>query len=136
MMHYVDMYGKEVNRGMQILASLWIPQKPWIYAVATGAGWYGRQVALTYGPGLVANYFINNTVAYMGAAGKVIGATIVAPAMTPAVVPWVAIATSCAAFIIAAVICNIALHIFRYCRDRRAVASEPAKPPELVIVKN
>ena len=85
---------------MTAVATAWIPQKPWIAAVSGVAWWYGHQVALTYGPGLIADHLIEATVAYMGNAtlGKILGATIVAPVITPSVTPWVATAAGCALF--------------------------------------
>ncbi len=126
---YFNTITSHVDKGTTLLVKLWTPQKGWITVAAAAAWWYGRQVALTYAPSLVADYFIDKTAAYLGSAtlGKVIGATIVAPAMTPSIVPWVAVAAGFGFFILTVIICNIALFIFRYCRGTPIIQPEPAK---------
>lgn len=107
---------KKLEQGMTVLATAWIPQKPWIAVVSSCAGWYGRQVALTYGPGLIADYFINSTIVFMGNAtmGKIVGAAVVAPIITPTVTPWVAVAAGFIMFYVASLICNLAQKFFTH----------------------
>lgn len=104
----------KINAGTTVLATAWIPQTPAVAVFAGCSLWYGRQVALTYAPGYLANYFINLTVAFMGTAtvGKVIGATIVAPVMTPSMTPFIATAVGLAMFYCASVIGNLIKKIF------------------------
>ncbi len=107
----------KITEGITLLATAWIPKKPWVAALATFALWYGRRVALTYAPGFIANYLINATAAYVGVGGAFIGATIVAPLLTPTIVPWVATIAGVALCYIVSVIANIVQkYLFeRYC---------------------
>ncbi len=100
-----------VTEGLSFVATAWIPEKPWAIAAVSIAGWYGRQVALTYAPGIIANYFIQTTAAYvMG--GTILGATIVAPMLTPSIVPLWAIATGAAFMYVVGLIVNLIQKIF------------------------
>lgn len=107
---------EKVAEGVSIVSTAWIPRKPWVAALAGFAFWYGRRVALTYAPGVIANFLINTTANYM-IGGSFIGATVVAPMLTPSIVPWVALAFGCALFYLISVISNfVQKYIFeRYC---------------------
>jgi hypothetical protein len=102
-------FNYSLHEGVVFITTLWIPTEFWVGAVAAAVAWYGRQVTLTYGPGLLADYLIQATVNFMGNAtlGKITGAAIVAPIVTPSLIPWVAAAASCLMFVVAACICNL-----------------------------
>ncbi len=104
-----DSLVQHTEQGVHLLTTCWIPQKPWVAVLAGAACWYGRRVALTYVPGLLANYFIHMTVIFTGSVtiGKVVGATVVAPMLTPSLVPWAATIIGFGLLYLVATICNI-----------------------------
>ncbi len=97
-----------MTRAVSLVATAWVPDSP-IKAVAGGiAWWYGRQVALTYLPGIISQYLIDVTAANISIGGTVLGVTVVAPLFTPGAVYWLSLAAACASFYIAVVVYNVA----------------------------
>jgi hypothetical protein len=96
-----------ITSAVSLAATAWIPKKPWIAVVGGIAWWYGHQVALTYAPGIIAEYFISTTAAYLGIGGTLLGTTVVAPMLTPALVPLVAVGIGCVFFYVAVLIANL-----------------------------
>jgi len=105
---------EKLERAVSFTSTAWIPQSPWVACIAGGAWWYGRRVALTYGPGYIANYFIRTTVNFVGseAAGTFFGTILVAPMFTPSITPWVATAAGGVLFYTVSLICNLAIKVF------------------------
>lgn len=56
---------QRTERGIAFVATAWIPQRPWVGVVSGGAFWYGRRVALTFAPGMLADRFIKLTVTFV-----------------------------------------------------------------------
>jgi hypothetical protein len=104
----INNFSESLGDGVAAVVKFGVP-KGWGVVVSGCAFWYGKRVALTYAPGIVANYFINSTIVFTGSTvtGKALGITVVAPMFTPSVVPWVAFGVGCALFYTVAVICNL-----------------------------
>jgi hypothetical protein len=131
-----DYLVEKIESGVQAISTAWIPKKPWIAAVAAGASWYGRRVALTYAPGKIADFCINRTIVFMGSetAGKIVGATIVAPLIVPDLTPLVAVAAGAIAFYLIAAIGNLVQHLFeRWQQSRQPPIVEAQVPAALPV---
>ena len=113
MISYDKMF-ERTRSSIALVTTAWIPRRPWIGVVSGGAFWYGRRVALTYAPGILADYFIKLTITFVGSetAGKVVGMTVVAPMFTPSVTPLAAMATGGILFYAVSLICNLAVQCF------------------------
>lgn len=81
--------------------------------ITVASGIYVRAVVCTYGPSKVADICIwgtiravNNTVA-----GKVLGATVIAPAVVPHVMPYISLGLGILGAFFVMVACNIIAHI-------------------------
>ncbi len=122
----INKFSESLGDGVAAVVKFGVP-KGWGLVVSGCAFWYGKRVALTYAPGIVANYFINSTIVFTGSTvtGKALGITIVAPMFTPSVVPWVAFGIGCALFYIVAVICNL---IQKYLLKKAATESKGSAP--------
>lgn len=102
-----------MEAAVSAVATAWIPHHPVIGIIAGCAMWYGRQVALTYAPGWIADMFINCTITFIGStsAGTFLGTTVVAPMMTPGLVPLAAAAVGFGTFYLISLIGNLAYKI-------------------------
>lgn len=107
-----------VEAGIAYVATIWIPKQPLGFAAACIGGWYGRQVAVGYAPGLVAHYFKESAVAYMGSAsvGAAVNASVIAPVASQIIVPYLVDFIGFIAFALVGIICNLAAQRFGWPR--------------------
>jgi hypothetical protein len=123
--------------GISFIATAWIPKKPWTIAAVGFAGWYGHQVALTYAPGIIADYLIKTTAAYLAVGGTVLGVTVVAPMLTPTIVPLVAVAASLAFMYIVGLIVNLIQKLLcDSCCQRQEQDPLEQDPLEQVVIES
>lgn len=124
-MQCISSIGRAAKVTAETIFSYSIPGSPTIAAISFATGWYGRRIVLTYGPGLLANFFMSK--AYLGSPllGKIIGGLIVAPTLVPSITPMIALGSSVAVAWVTCILCNIVA--------RKIFGSYP-KPPDPVVI--
>jgi hypothetical protein len=118
----------KVGRGIKICTntaiSYSVPHSAQTMVLATCVAWYGRRLALTYGPGFLAQFFMSK--AYLGSKtlGWWVGALIVAPTMVPSMIPYVATGTAAGCFWLTCVTCNVVARKIFFCRKSKPSPTE------------
>ena len=117
-----------LEQGVAYGAALLIPKSPILAVVGAGVWIYGRWVAITYAPGLLADHFINMTIVFMKSAtiGKAVGVALIAPIFTPQVLPFVVDLTGFGAAALVVIIGNLAIkHLMKKKSEEPSVLTKP-----------
>lgn len=121
--------GPMLSSAMNAL-SIFVPNK-YVFIVATGVGWYGRQLTLTYGHDLTRKFVIARTVKVIGyeRVGNFLGSYVVAPLSVPQVVSNLAKGVGVLAGLITILVLNILCYCYGKWGEWRPPDPKPTDPP-------
>lgn len=131
--HLSNMYGtvaKSVEQGLQYGVSLLIPKSPVLLVVSGVAWYYGRCLAITYAPGILASHFIKVTEAFMNSVsiGRALGTAFTAPMFTPHILPYTVDFVGLLSYGFVTIIGNLAIkYLFKEADDSNTPPAEEKK---------